>query len=366
MKILLINAWESGEFLPPSIGYLQSALKSYGVDVISKDLTEAMNDKELYDIVGVTFHSFSVKHAQAIRNKFRGHLICGGHHPSALPFQMLSIGYDQVIVGEGENAILDIVIGGNRDKIVTGSKNYFEDINDFPIPDYHGLSFYGSQGIPVISSRGCPYSCLFCGSTAFWGKYRMRSADNVLTEIDYLKSAGIKTWFFYDDNFTTNKKRVYEICSRLDGSIPWQAQGRAESMDEDLCRELKRAGCYKLHFGIESLSQDALDRMGKNTTVERMLKGIEIASNAGLQTMSLFLVGLPGDTYRNIEETRTNRLKSRITQYGPNICWVLPGTLIHEKAKEYGFNDNVYLQTGAPFYTYEQSIETLTSWANLI
>jgi radical SAM superfamily enzyme YgiQ (UPF0313 family) len=145
--------------------------------------------------------------------------------------------------------------------------------------------------------------------------------------------------------------------------MKWQCVGRAESMDEELARELYRAGCRKIHFGIESLSQDALERMGKNTTVEKMMRGIEIAEDVGISTMSLFLVGLPGDTYDNILETRQNRLKSRITQFGTNICWVLPGTSIYKKAKEYGMSDDFYLQVGAPFYTYEQSIETLQSWA---
>jgi anaerobic magnesium-protoporphyrin IX monomethyl ester cyclase len=364
MKVLLINPWETGEFPPPSIAYLQVALKYWKVDVVVKDLPDAMIDNNDYDLVAVSFHSFSVKYARTIRNKFKGKLICGGHHPSAMPEQMLSIGYDQVVVGEGENAIIDI-IQGNDEKIVKNCDHkYFYGINEIPFPDYTGLKFHGTQGIPIISSRGCPFRCNFCGSTEFWGhEYRMRSAENVILEIEKRKSEGFKTWIFYDDNFTANKKRVFEICAGLDGEMKWQCVGRAESMDEELARELYRAGCRKVHFGIESLSQDALDRMGKNTTVEKMLRGIEIAENAGINTMSLFLVGLPGDTHENIAETHQNRLKSRITQYGTNICWVLPGTSIYKKAKEFGMEDDFYLQVGAPFYTYEQSIETLNAWA---
>ena len=367
MRVLLINPWETGEFPPPSIGYLQAALKYWKVDVVVKDLPAAMVDTDSYDLVAVSFHSFSVKYARQIRDHFKGKLICGGHHSSALPNQMLIIGYDQVVVGEGENAIIDIIQGNESDIVSNCEHKYFYGINEIPFPDYTGLKFWGSQGIPIISSRGCPFRCNFCGSTEFWGHtYRMRSSENVILEIEKRKSEGYKTWIFYDDNFTANKKRVFEICSSLDGELKWQCVGRAESMDEELARELYRAGCRKVHFGIESLSQDALDRMGKNTTVEKMLKGVEIAENAGISTMSLFLVGLPGDTYRNIEETRQNRLRSRITQYGPNIAWVLPNTSLYTKAKEYGMSDDIYLESGAPFYTYEQSMETLNQWANSI
>ena len=326
MKVLLINPWIPDQLPPPSIGYLQAALKHWRVDVVAKDLSKAMNDKEDYDLVAVSFHSFSVRYARQIRDKFKGHLICGGHHPSALPEQMLSIGYNQVVVGEGENAIIDILQGNDSRIVKDCDRKYFNGINDIPFPDYTGLNFNGSLGMSIISSRGCPFKCSFCGATEFWNhKYTMRSPYDVLYEVEKCKSEGYKTWIFYDDNFTANKKRVFEICAGLDGEFKWQCVGRAESMDEELAKELYRAGCRKVHFGIESLSQDALDRMGKNTTVEKMIRGIEIAETSGISTMSLFLVGLPGDTIKNIEETRDNRIRSRITQYGPNICWVQIG-----------------------------------------
>jgi len=367
MRVLLIDPWEEDQLPAPAIGYLQAALKHWKIDVTAKNINEAMICNDDYDLVAVTFHSFSVNKARQIRDKFKGKLICGGHHPTALPEQMLSIGYDQVGIGEGENIIIDI-IQGNENKIVKDCEHkYFYGINDIPMPDYLGLRFGGPHGIPIISSRGCPFSCNFCGSSNFWGhSYKMRSVDNVILEIEKRKSEGYNTWIFYDDNFTANKKRVFEICSHLDGSLVWECVGRAESLDEELCKELYRAGCRTIHLGIESLSQDALDRMNKKTTVEKMLKGIEIAESVGIHTFCMFLVGLPGDTLKDIEETKLNRLRSRITQYGPNIAWVLPGTEIYRKAKEYGFDDNVYLESGAPFYTYEQPMETLIKWSKMI
>ena len=367
MRVLLINPWDSDILPTPAIGYLQASLRHFNIEVKSCDLSEAMTLPDEYDLIGVTFHSFSVKYARQIREKFKGRLICGGHHPSALPEQMLSIGFDQVVIGEGENAILDI-INGNDSKIVKDSeRKYFNGINDIPFPDYTGLMFSGELGINIISSRGCPFSCSFCGSTNFWGhRYIMRSTDNVIQEIEKIKSEGFQTWIFEDDNMTANKKRVFEICSYLDGSLCWATVGRAESMDEEICRELYRAGCRKIYLGVESLSQDALERMGKNTTIERMLKGIEIAEKSGIKTISLFLIGLPGDTLKNVQETHENRLRSKIVDYGINVAWVLPGTEIYRKAKEQGFDDNVYLESGAPFYTVEQSIETLNQWATLV
>ncbi len=363
MKVLLINPWHEDQLPPPAIGYLQSSLKAKGVDVIARNLQEAYELKDDYDLVGVSFHTFSMVHAVEIRNHFKGRLICGGHHPSALPEQMIKIGYDQVVIGEGEEAIMKI-IEGNYDQIVRSEPT---DINLFPFPDYAGLKFTGfPHGIPVISSRGCPFKCLFCGSSAFWGhKYKTRTAENVIEEIEHLKSSGYKTWIFYDDNFIANKKRALQICSAMDGSYIWEAVARAEDLDDVICNELYRAGCRRLHLGVESLSQDALDRMGKHTTVEKMLKGVECAEKSGIATMSLFLVGMPGDSFEDIEITRKYRLKSKITQYGANIVWILPNTEIYRKAKEYGFDEDSYL-SGVPFYTYEHSLTELQQWASQI
>ena len=143
MSVLLINPWAGEVFPTPAIGYLQAAIKTARptVSVTAADMKVAMEllSKNTYDIVGVTFHSFSVKYARQIRDKVKGRLICGGHHPSALPQQMLNIGYDQVVIGEGENGILGIIDGDTR-PIIKGYINPFTFIDELPFPDYTGLS----------------------------------------------------------------------------------------------------------------------------------------------------------------------------------------------------------------------------------
>jgi radical SAM superfamily enzyme YgiQ (UPF0313 family) len=365
MRVLLINPWEGEVFPTPAIGYLQAVLKANDIDVRAMDLSKAMNEPDKYDLTAVTFHSFSVKYARLIRDHFKGHLICGGHHPSALPDQMLSIGYDQVIIGEGEKAIMD-VINGNTSKIIRGE---ISDIDSIPYPDYSGLTYWGTMGIPIISSRGCPFSCSFCASSHFWNrKYRMRSVDDVLNEISLRLREGFKEWMFEDDLFTGSKNRTVDICGGISemGKFNWQCASRAESLDEDICRALKLAGCKTVWLGIESLSQDSLNRCNKNTTVEKMLKGIETAEKYGLETMCQFIIGLPGDTINDINLTVKNIKRSSIKRKGTNILWVLPHTSAYQIAKENGFSDEVYLQNGAPFFTFEQSLDILRYWSSLI
>jgi anaerobic magnesium-protoporphyrin IX monomethyl ester cyclase len=270
-----------------------------------------------------------------------------------------------VVIGEGENAMISI-LQGNTNKIIYGldlRHRYFFDIDSYPVPDYTGINFGGCAGISVITSRGCPFACNFCASSNFWNhKYKMRSAENVLSEIEQRIREGFTTWIFEDDNFTMNRDRTIEICRSLSGKYLWQCTSRAESLDADLCQELHRAGCRKIWLGVESLSQDSLDRCNKHTTVQKMLTGIRNAHEARIPTISLFIVGLPGDTEKSIQITAEQIKRSAITEIGVNIAWILPGTEIYRKAKEYGFDDQVYLESGTPYYTYEQDIETLKSW----
>jgi radical SAM superfamily enzyme YgiQ (UPF0313 family) len=367
MKVLLINPWQSDVFPSPSLGYLQATLKEVEVDVKACDLDEAILEKDEYDLIAVSFHSFSAKYAVTLRNKFKSRMICGGHHPSALPHQMLSIGYDQVVIGEGERAIVD-VIKGNTDKIIYGKSS---NLNDIPFPDYTGLSTRVDWGLPVISSRGCPFDCTFCASSDFWHRtWRMRSAENVLDEIiENVVNEGYKSFMFEDDNFTMDKDRAIQICNGLVdiGGLSWQCASRAETLvDDELCFNLKRAGCHTVWLGVESLSQDSLDRCSKRTTIDKMIAGISVAHKRGLKTLSQFIVGLPGDTRKNIDETVRNIKTYRIGSKGSNILWILPNTEVYTKAKEKGFDDSIYLNGGNLFYTFEQNIKTLQLWTRLI
>jgi anaerobic magnesium-protoporphyrin IX monomethyl ester cyclase len=364
LKVLLVNPWPGDVFPPPSLGYLQAVIKTMpGVQVVAKDFAPAKADNERYDLVAVSYHSFSVQNARRIREHFSGmRLICGGHHPSALPQQMLDIGYDQVVIGEGEHAIRQ-VLAGDTSPLVQGQEI---DVETLPPPDYTGFGGNWFMGLPVISSRGCPFDCTFCGSSLFWHRrWRMRSAASVLDEVYRLP---VKSFMFEDDNFTNDRRRVYEICKGLEGrGYSWQCASRAETLqDADLCMQLRRAGCHTVWTGIETLSQPSLDRNCKRTTVAKMLHGIDVAHLHGLETMCQFIIGLPDDTEADIAETVRNIKRSRIHRRGTNILWILPATAVHTKALQQGFNNDVYLASGAPYYTYEQDMNTLQRWSNLI
>ena len=193
----------------------------------------------------------------------------------------------------------------------------------------------------------------------------MRSAENVLAEI---RNMGMNAFMFEDDFFAVNRKRAIEICEGIKGhGYRWQCGSRAETLvDEELCRALKDAGCDTVWVGIESLSQDSLDRCKKSTTVEKMLAGVEVAHKVGLNIMAQFIVGLPGDTERDILLTVGGIKKAMLKRKGVQKIWIVPNTEAYTRAKARGFDDEVFLKKGAPYYTYEQDMATLDRWYKMI
>jgi anaerobic magnesium-protoporphyrin IX monomethyl ester cyclase len=383
-RVLLIHPWNPELFPPPAIGYLRAALQQENPSIVVKScyLDASGWPSDPVDFVGVSVHSFSVPHLpsliQSLRLRYpKAWLIAGGHHPSALPQQMLDIGFDQVVVGQGESALTDIVFRGERSRIYRK-----ENSTRILVPDYSDLDVgwtmplgCGGRAIAVLSSRGCPFECGFCASSQFWArKWHPLTPDETLMSLEaQIRKYKLSAWMFEDDNFTLQRKRAIEICRAIKespytqfGRMPWHAASRAAVLqDEDLCRALKDAGCTHLWLGIESLSQKMLNLCKKQTKVESMIKGIQVASRVGLSCMCQFIVGLPGETEETIQETLVRLREAKPPNVGLNKAWILPGTDIHRKAREHGWTDDRFLQ-GVSFYECEWPPGTLDRWVSLL
>lgn len=384
MNLLLINPWEPELFPPPGLGYLKAfaMAKIPGLQVELADWTPGIDisDPDGFQIIGVTVHSFAVRNlpflVKYLRQRFpSAHLVAGGHHASALPNQLLGLGFDQVVVGPGEAALV-AVLEGNRQSILYGVS--IPDINDYPIPDYSGLTgewtlplSQGGRALPIISSRGCPFECKFCASSSFWGRrWFPRAPDRVVEEIIYrLENSQMDSFMFEDDNFTLQRDRAIEICRLLDSEVRprwpqlrWQAASRAETLDDrELCRAMVLAGCTHVWLGIESGAEEILYECSKATTPEKMLQGIKIAEESGLRTVGQFIVGLVGESDRTIEASCNFIRQSSLSLVGANKAWVLPRTYLHEHALRMGFNNEEYLK-GVPFFTWENPESRLEKW----
>lgn len=335
--------------LPP-LGLLSigTVLKNAGNDVIVLDgsvrsFDEIMVDigKFTPDIVGITAMTLMWPKAKSLSKKLKENwpdlnIIIGGVHASIIRERaLLEIPYiDAVAWGEGESSMLEYVEGlHNLDSIgsiagvafrrkdgtivIGQARDPIRNIDLLPIPDRRFIpvtkyvaAFEQYKKLPVtnmITTRGCPFKCIFCLPNLLGNGVRYRSIDKVIEEIEYLLNEfGIKDIAFWDDTFTLNKNRVFGICNRIIEkklNFIWSAQARADSVTQEMLNIMARAGCWKLFYGVESLVQKNLDTLKKGETVEQIFQTIKWTKKAGIEVEASIIFGIPGETYQEGLET---------------------------------------------------------------
>jgi len=194
--------------------------------------------------------------------------------------------------------------------------------------------------IPIITSRGCPYRCIYCSKSVFGGKYRANSPTYVVDEIEHLmEKFNVREIAFYDDVFTLDKKRVFAICEELGRrriEIPWTCETRVNLVNKDLVEKMKKAGCYMIAYGVESGTQEILNNLKKDITLEQATRAFELTHKIGIQTIAYFMIGSPGETPKKIEETIkfAKKLDSDFVQF--SITTPFPGTELFNLAIKEG------------------------------
>lgn len=286
---------------------------------------------------------------------------------------------DVVVRGEGELSSLDIARymekGGDLESVhgITFRKNghvistedrpLLKDVDSLPLPardlldaDYHSAIF-GVQVAPkrfttVVSSRGCPYRCRFCGgSKLFHNVWRPRSVKNIVDELSLLLDEGYRQLLFVDDNFTLSQERVENLCKlirqeRLD--LEWFCDSRVDRCSSQMLKEMVRSGCKMLYLGIESANQRILDYYKKRITPQQSERAVQAARDAGIDVIvGSFIVGAPDETREEILNTLrfAHHLDIDIAQF--NILRVFPGTQIWDELKDKNLIDeDRYWETG--------------------
>jgi magnesium-protoporphyrin IX monomethyl ester (oxidative) cyclase len=304
-----------------------------------------------------------------------------GLHPSSRPEDCLTnVDVDFVVVGEPENTVSELVGAleyGKRDfsgidglgfrksgkPVLTRKRTVIENLDSLPFPARHLLPMdvytkavkqnplRGEIHKPytiIITSRGCPYNCVFCSSCVVWGKqWRPRSAENVVDEIEQvIKTFGIRQVDFSDDNMTLDKQRMAEICDLIvERSLRFEwftPNGiRADTLDEPLLRKMKAAGCKKIRIAPESGVQRVVNEViKKNLDLKTVEEAVVLCKRVGIKVGCFFVIGLIGETKADIEETINFAYK--LKELGADtfifsIAMPLYGTAFYEQAKQKGF-----------------------------
>jgi radical SAM superfamily enzyme YgiQ (UPF0313 family) len=370
---------------PLGILYCAGVLREAGVAVSLLDqpatrfsLNQVVDwvKKEDPDIVGFSVLLSAAKEAPRIAEGVKAEnpdvvVVFGSHH-STFNAERILRKYpfvDIVVRGEGEYTGVEIArcVEEQRelDKVdgVTFRKDgrvvsnpdrpLNKDVDCLPFPDRNlagvdytsaifGVKINSKKFTTLLSSRGCPFNCSFCGIRKFTRRaWRPRSVENVMAELEYLQSEGYEQFLFADDNFTLDAKRVSKLCCSIRKAgmdIEWFCDSRVDHISYDMFRDMVKAGCRCLFFGVESGNQRILDYYRKGITPDQSEKAVSKARKAGVDIIvGSFIVGAPDETQREIVDTLrfANRLDIDIPDV--NILGAQTGTDIWNDLVAKGF-----------------------------
>jgi anaerobic magnesium-protoporphyrin IX monomethyl ester cyclase len=362
MKLLLINppehnlldtempeVLEHGLGFTPPLGllYIAASVKRFTdwdvdvIDAVAEQLDYGQLEKRIKDFqpnaVGVTVMTplllDAVKTSQItkeVNSKIK--VIWAGPHVCIYPKESMVFDFvDICVVGEGEYAIVELLKSwdeparfhdikglcfkdGKGNITVTLFREPIQDLDAIPHPDrartkYHLYSSTVARHALVtsmITSRGCPYECVFCDRPNVGKHFRARSANDVVNEIAECLQLGIQEILVYDDTFTVKRERVFEICDeikRREIRFSWSIRARVDRVDEKMLTALKFAGCERISYGIESGNADILRLLRKGITREQAIETFRLTKKVKIQTIGYFMIGCLGETEVQIAET---------------------------------------------------------------
>lgn len=414
---MLINPPQNTKYPQPPLGLANIAAvlegENYQVEILDANalrLSESEVAKETgnVDIIGITamtpFINSAIKVAKEIKKGKPGStVIVGGAHVTVLPEETLRNvpEIDIIVRGEGEETVVElyealkssdslqkvrgITYRDNGRSKSTPMRPLIANLDSLPFPAYHLLPLHKYKPHPphgrrlpfmaMVTSRGCPYNCIFCSKPIFGRKFRSQSPQRIASEVEYLAGKfKIKEIAFYDDIFTLDKKRIAKLAKEFkkrDLSIPWTCETRVDSVTEELLKEMKEAGCYMIAYGIESGNQTILNSLRKKITIEQVREAVKVTRDIGIQTIGYFMLGSPGETPLTIRQTIdfANYLPLDFAQFSVTIPF--PGTDLYNLYLEQGIgNENwdnfIYANRGsvsAPvFETALLSKDDLQKW----
>ncbi len=304
-----------------------------------------------------------------IRQVSSAHFTVIGNHATSLPEEVLkACSLDSVIRREPELTAQDLVdaIEKGRDLIkVLGitykradgtivnneDRPFNENLDDLPFAARHLLD-NAKYTLPVINepytliitSRGCPYSCIYCTAHQYYGKkLRLRSAENVVDEMqECLEKHSIRNFTMWSDTFNQNKKFVMEVCAELkkrglDKKIRWMANSRVDHVDKEVLGEMRSSGCIGVSYGVESGVDEILVNMKKGATAEQARVAVKLTKEAGIEVLTHIIFGLPGDTPETINET-IQYVKELDPDYAQFYCAIpFPKTELEAMGKKNGW-----------------------------
>jgi len=239
----------------------------------------------------------------------------------------------------------DVRVNSDRPLEMELDRFPFPDRTIVPNSDYRSAVFEGGTPTTMITSRGCPAYCTFClwPETLYGHRFRARSAANVVDEIQQVvEEYGVDEISFDDDTFTFGRKRLMEMMRLirergLHKHVRWRCQSRVDTVDRESLIAMRDAGCNYIYFGIESGSQELLDRMRKGISLEKVRETFALTKEVGIKRQAFFLFGMPGETHETIQQSIDLAIELEPDSVQFAVAIAHPGTRLYEEAKAKGW-----------------------------
>ncbi len=363
---------------PLGILYLSAWLEKNGVDNTVFDTTFSTK-KELYqhleqkqpDLIPIYTNLMTkvnvIELVQFIRSSpmlKHAIVVLGGPDVTYNIADYLAIGADIVVIGEGEQTMLEIaqtIAQGNRQEFAhidglayrtsdgeifkTKARKRLRPVDDLPFPNRKKINLHqylhtwkkhhGLNAVSVSTQRGCPYTCKWCSTAVYGQSYRRRSPKVVVDELVHIKTCyNPETLWFVDDVFTVSHKWLAAFAQEVNernAIIPFECITRADRMDESVIDLLKKAGCFRIWIGAESGSQKIIDAMDRRVDVHQVRSMIQLTRKKGIEAGTFIMLGYPGETEEDIEETIHHLKTSNPDHFTITIAYPIKGTGLYEQ-----------------------------------
>ncbi len=373
MKIAFIVAGrnylsEENRFPHIGIGYMMSVLEERGHQCFYLDLKlDHLSSLVSFspDLVGISVtcpsYDEDMKIADTIKANSSSKIVVGGPHVDIALGDVLKVkAIDYAVYGEGENTITDLVTALENNSlddlsqinglifrregrvVVNPPRPWIQSLDRLPFPAHHHFQKYRYGRYPLLTNRGCPFSCVYCAIGIIWGrKVRSRSAQNIVEEIEFIvKKWGKKPFVTLDDTFNANISRTKEFCHLLIEkrlNISWSCWSfRADHVDQELADLLALSGCTTVSIGIESANPEILRNIEKGEKIEDITRGIKYLKTVGIEVHGNFMIGNPGDNLETTKESIRYAKKQRLDAFDFHLALPYPGTKLWDYVEKEG------------------------------
>lgn len=373
-RVLLVSPPSTSRYgglrVPAGIGYIAQALYDNSIEYDYIDMRIGYTWRHLRrkvlafkpDLVGFSMITVGYKATYKIISDLKrllpsSKIVAGGHHVTILKEKVLDEcnDIDFGVVADGEITIVELCRNGlpyedikglifRRDQqlVFTPERPPIENLDEYAFPRYKNFNMKDySKQVPIHSSRGCVYQCTFCPNKLIGRKFRTRSAISFVDEIEYWFAKGIRQFAIDDDNFTFNKKRVYDICDEIEKRnlknlfIRCSNGIRADRVDRQLLARMKEIGVREVGFGVDGGNNKVLGYLKKGETIETIERAIKDACELGLDVKIFIIVGTPRETKADIEDSIELAKKYPVARVNFNNAIPYPGTAMFDYVKEH-------------------------------